>query len=79
MTLLSAEPIRSKSVAGHRTSAERRVRFRQNRWKQNVTKLRALLSSTKASPQPAKPIAMDYATWARRHNIHGNIGGGPSK
>ena len=41
-----------------------------------MTKLRAMLGSTKASPPPAKPVAMDYATWARTHHIHGDFGGG---
>jgi len=35
-----------------------------------------MLGLTKASPPPAKPVAMDYATWARTHHIHGDFGGG---
>jgi hypothetical protein len=34
-----------------------------------------MVAPTKASPQPTKPVLMDYATWARKH-LHGNIGGG---
>jgi len=36
-----------------------------------VTKFRAMLGLAKATPPPAKPVAMDYATWARTHQIHG--------
>jgi len=43
-----------------------------------VTKLRAMLGLAKATPQPAKLVAVDYATWARRHQIHRNTGTSPS-
>jgi hypothetical protein len=34
-----------------------------------VTKFRAMLGLAKAAPKPAKPVAMDYSTWARTHQI----------
>jgi hypothetical protein len=74
---LSIESMRrSKSIAGHEASAEVRARLRPYRWRQHVTKLRAMLGApTKTGPPPAKPVAIDYATWARKH-LHGDIEGG---
>ena len=36
-----------------------------------MTKLRAMLGLARATPQSAKPVAIDYATWARTHQIRG--------
>jgi len=32
-------------------------------------KFREMLGLAKATPSPAKPVAMDYSTWARTHQI----------